>query len=349
MNNIELADYSSFDTLDFFSDENFIRYVLQPQPADIAYWTEVLVRYPAQKNAIEEAEGWIMMLNTQAVYTPPARNSEQAWGKIQTRMQHVEHRKRTIIIPLRQFAKWSGAVAAIFLLCLGISELMQQGQQVFHSAYGQLRTVTLPDESVATLNGNSRIYYVRNWRSDKPRELWMEGEASFKVKHVAILNRVQQADSFRVHVNGIDLTVLGTQFNVKNRRGKTEISLVQGSLRIDKSGMNAFSRMMKPGDVFVYDGNVLHKGLQQRTARASQSWTRKELDLDGYTLGDIAQILEDTYGYKVTLNAADLSARKLSGTIPLGSADDILFVIEKVFNVSIIKNKNQLLINHKTN
>jgi transmembrane sensor len=343
---LELTDYSSFETLDFFGDENFIRYVLHPDEADRVYWAEVLTKYPHKAEMLEEASAWIMMLHHQVVYVPEQK-AEQCWNKISSRISRHEHVEVKYIIPLKHAAKWLSAVAAMVLIFLSINELMEQGKQVFQSKYGELKTVNFPDESVAILNGNSHIYYVRDWRSDKPRELWMDGEASFKVKHVAVKNRFQQADSFKVHVNGIELTVLGTRFNVKNRRGQTEVSLVEGSLRIDKKGEGAFSRLMKPGDVFIYDGHQLQKGIAQRSAISSQAWTRKELEIDGYTLKDVADILEDTYGLQVSMDTPGLGDKKLSGTIPSGSADDILFVVEKVFDVNIQRNKNQVIITPK--
>jgi len=346
MNSLELTDYSSFETLDFFGDENFIRYVLHPEEADRVYWAEVLIKYPQKEEMMEEASAWIMMLNHQVVYVPEQK-AEECWDKISSRISRHEHVEVKYIIPLKRAVKWLSGVAAMVLIFLAVNEVMEQGKQVFQSKYGELKTVNFPDESVAILNSNSRIYYVRNWRSDKPRELWMDGEASFKVKHVAIKNRIQQADSFKVHVNGIELTVLGTCFNVKNRRGQTEISLVEGSLRIDKTGEGAFSRLMKPGDVFIYDGHHLQKGIAQRSATSSQAWTRRELEIDGYTLKDVAEILEDTYGLKVRMDTPGLGDKKLSGTIPSGSANDILFVVEKVFDVNISRNKNQVIITPK--
>lgn len=347
MNKLELPDYSIYSTLDFFKDPAFIQYVLHPDADNETYWKEVLARYPEKAEAIEEADTWIHMLRNQKVYVP-AGDSEKSWHHIQSKISRNNQLEKRYFIPLRRAAKWTASMAAALFLFFFLRELMNQGQQDFQSDYGQVRSIALPDESVAILNGNSRIHYVRDWRSDKPRELWMEGEASFSVKHVAMKNRFQQADSFKVHVNGIELTVLGTQFNVKNRRGQTEVSLVKGSLRIEKQGANAFAKIMKPGDVFIYNGLQLQRGSSLRSAKATQSWTRKELDLGGYTLKEITHILEDTYGYKVTMNVPELENKRLSGTIPSGSAEDILFVIEKVFDIKLIKNKNQLTINHKT-
>lgn len=344
MNNLKATDYSSYETLDFFGDENFIQYVLHPEEDRKEYWMGILCDFPHLAAPMEEAESWILMVRTQKVDVP-LNSSEAVWGKVSTRIARHEKNTTKYIVPLKRMGRWASAAAAILVVYFTVAELMQQGKQVIHSGYGELRSITLPDASIATLNGNSQLHYVRGWRSEKPREIWLEGEASFAVKHVALKNRFQEADSFKVHVNGIELTVLGTKFNIKDRRGQTEIALLEGSLRIEKKGTAPFSRIMKPGEVFIYDGRQIQKDAA-KVAAASQSWTKKELNVEGYTLKDITEILEDTYGYEVTLRANDISGKRLSGTVPSGSAEDILFVVEKVFNVKIIKDKNQLLITH---
>lgn len=343
MNDIQSADYSSFETLDFFTDEQFIRYVLHPEDADRVYWQQVMQQYPEKVSAMDEAKVWVLMLNHQPSYaykTP----KEEIWNRVSVRVGRHNHVQRRYVVPLKKTSWWLAAVAAVVLICLSINEMLQFGKQTFQSKYGELRTIVFPDESVAILNANSKVYYHRDWRSDKPREMWLEGEASFKVKHVAMKNRFQQADSFKVHVNGLELTVLGTQFNVKDRRGATEISLIEGSLRIEKKDANGFSRIMKPGDVFRYDGKQLLKTDHQRAASASQGWTRQELELQGYTLQDVLNVLEDTYGYTITMHTPELAGKRLSGVIPLTNDRDIIFVMEKVFKISVTQRDQELII-----
>ncbi|MBE9601564.1 FecR family protein [Pedobacter sp. MC2016-24] len=347
MNNLNLPDYSRFEAIDFFNDEIFIKYALHVEADQQAYWHQVLGKYPEKESALMEAETWVRILNAQKIHKP-ITNSEDAWISITSRIAENDLSRTNSNSQFKRIAIWLSGIAALFFIYFVAVEFLELGRKTFQSRYGELRRLSFPDESIAILNANSKVHYFRGWSSDKPRELWLEGEASFKVKHVAIKNRFQEADSFKVHVNGIRLTVLGTQFNVKDRRGETLISLIEGSLRVDKEEAGGFSRIMKPGEVFRYDGKELHEMVSEKTAKASQDWTHRELELDGYTLQDIIHVLEDNYGYHVQMNASELANKKLSGTIPLSSDADILFVMRKVFDINIIKNKNQLTINHKT-
>ncbi|WP_346317700.1 FecR domain-containing protein [Chitinophaga sp. YIM B06452] len=335
-------DYSKFTTTDFFTDDLFVRHVLSGDDASSAYWQAVAREYPRQAGAMEQARLWIWVLNKQAIYQPKVPASE-AWAAIEANI--AEHsRRRQYYRPLRIAARWAGAVAASLLLMIAIREFSAQGKKTYVTDFGKREQIVLPDESIITLNANSSIHYDRTWRSGKPREIWLTGEAYFEVKHVAVRNRLQQSDSFHVHVGGLDLTVLGTRFNIKNRRRHTEISLLEGSLRIARTGAGAFVKIIKPGEAFVWDSTQLRLREMERTPDASRSWTHDELDLDGYSLREILNVLQDTYGYSITLQAPELAEKRLTGTIPAQNAEDILFVLKKVFDLKIEQENKHLTI-----
>lgn len=337
------GNYTDYTTTSFFKDETFIRHVLKWDNEAIAYWTQLTTLYPDKKAAMEEARAWILLLNREPAYSP-ATGKSLLWEKIAGNIAAEEQRQRRYYRPMKLVAKWTAAAAAVLLFMAVVREWSSHGQRSYTTAFGKHEQVVLPDESVVTLNGNSSIYYSRSWKSAKPREIWLNGEAYFEVKHVAIKNRWQQSDSFQVHVSNLALTVLGTKFNVRNRRNITEISLLEGSLRIEKNGPGAFVKILKPGDAFVYDSSKQLLQEMERKPQANKAWTANELDLDGYTLREILNVLEDNYGYSITLEAPELAQKRLSGTVPAANADDILFVIRKVFNLKISQKANHLII-----
>jgi len=336
-------DYSQYTTTNFFSDEQFIHHVLNGDEASAAYWDLIAKQYPEKVAVMEEARVWILLINKQPAYRPVADQSA-LWSKVSTAISAYEYKQQRYYRPLKVAAKWAGSIAATLLLFIIIREWAAQGERSYRTDFGKHQQIVLPDESVITLNGNSGISYSRTWRSDKPREIWLHGEAFFEVKHVAIRNRLQESDSFHVHVSDLELTVLGTRFNVKNRRNMTEISLLEGRLRIEKKGKGAFVRLLKPGDAFVYDSSKQQLKDLERKPQINKAWTNNEMDLDGYTLQEILNVLEDTYGYEITLKTPQLAQRRLTGTIPATNAEDILFVLKKVFNLKINQKGNHLII-----
>jgi ferric-dicitrate binding protein FerR (iron transport regulator) len=335
-------DYSNYTSTDFFTDDQFVGHVLAGDDMSSAYWQSVAAQHPELTEAMEQAKLWIWMVNKQPLYQPGIPASD-VWARIETNIATYERRKG-YFRPLRIAARWVGAAAASLLMIIAIREFSAQGEKNYATGFGKREQIVLPDESVITLNANSNIQYARTWRSDKPREIWLNGEAYFEVKHVAVQNRLRESDSFHVHVGGLDLMVLGTRFNIKNRRQRTEISLLDGSLRIVRTGPGGFVRVLKPGDAFVWDSAQLRLQTLDRKPTASKSWTHDEIDLDGYSLQEILQILHDTYGYEISLESPELAEKRMTGTIPAQNADDILFVLKKVFNLKIDQKDNHLTI-----
>jgi len=335
--------YSAYDSVAFFNDDRYIRYILHPDADEGAYWESVAAQYPDKAIAMEEARVWMLLLNKQEKQTP-VTGREEAWQQLTRRIGMDRQQNEDYFAPVKRVAAWVSGVAAMFVLFWVMSEWMQHGEQRYHTDFGKVTKIELPDESEVTLNGNSVIHYTRGWKSSRPRELWLQGEAFFHVKHVAVKNRWQQADSFRVHISGLNVTVTGTKFNIKSRRSEVEITLLEGGLRVEKTGDSGFVKWLHPGDVFLYDSVRQSTRSITSNVQSKSAWTRHELDLDGYTLEEILQILEDTYGYEITLRSPQLADKKLTGTIPSSSGEDILFVIQKVFNVSISRQGNRLII-----
>lgn len=333
--------YHAYTTTSFFKDEQFVQHVLKGDASSNSYWEGVYRDYPEKIAAMNEARAWVLLINKQKVYTPGGDRS-QLWSKISDDIAGYERRRETIYRPLKVVSIWIGAAAAVLLLIVGFNEWSALGEKQHHTVFGVREQLVLPDESVVTLNGNSTIHYARTWKSDKPRQIWLNGEAFFEVKHVAVKNRLRESDSFQVHVSDLSLTVTGTKFNVSNRRSITEISLLEGSIRIEKSGPGAFVKLLKPGEAFEYDSLQQSLTPMGRKPQANNAWTKNEMVLDGYTLQEIVNVLQDTYGYEITLQSPALGQKILSGTAPANSAEDILFVIRHALNLKINRTANHL-------
>ncbi|MEO5682461.1 MAG: FecR domain-containing protein [Chitinophagaceae bacterium] len=102
---------------------------------------------------------------------------------------------------------------------------------------GQFKLV-LPDGSSVWLNAASSITYPASFTGDD-RKVEIAGEAYFEIAH-------NPAKPFIVNVNGMEVKVLGTHFNINayNDEAAIKTSLLQGSVMLHK-GDNAV--MLQPG------------------------------------------------------------------------------------------------------
>lgn len=227
---------------------------------------------------------------------------------------------------------WYLKIAASITFIILISVFYTQkksGVREFQTAYGQHLTITLPDSSTVVINGNSLLRYYPSWNEESDREVWIEGEAFFDVTHTV------NDQKFIVHTRAdMDVQVLGTKFNVKTRRGKTEVMLQEGKVRLDIEKTELKETMtLQPGELATLEDRKILK----MKVRPSEyvAWKEHKLFFNQTSLREVANILEDTYGIEVIFEDETLAYRKLSGQISSEKADDIFKAIEESFDISI--------------
>ena len=117
---------------------------------------------------------------------------------------------------------------------------------------GQMYPVKLSDGSAVWLNSSSSIRFPVAF-NEKERRVEITGEAYFEVAH-------NDRKPFRVSVNGVDVQVVGTVFNINsyNDEGAMKTTLLQGSVKITKGDQQV---KIKPGE----QAEVLDKTIKVNT------------------------------------------------------------------------------------
>ncbi|WAC14098.1 FecR family protein [Dyadobacter pollutisoli] len=208
------------------------------------------------------------------------------------------------------------------------------------TSYGEVRHIMLPDSSEVVLNGNSQLSYQTSW-GDQPREIWLEGEAFFDVRHM------HTNTTFTVHLsNGKNIEVLGTEFNVIDRAKRSCIVLKSGSIRLSLPAEKK-ELYMKPGDLVQITSP---KSEQIEKVKVNpetySSWTKGRWRLEGTSLKEMLQKVEENYGIMVTVENQDLLNKKVSGSIPLSAsqADILIQDIANLFELQLVQKDNKLML-----
>ena len=107
--------------------------------------------------------------------------------------------------------------------------------------------LTLADGSQVWLNAASSITFPTAFTGDK-REVKITGETYFEVAHNANM-------PFHVSVDGMDVQVLGTHFNINSYSDEPAVktTLLEGSVKVSKGLSNI---LIKPGEQAVLPGNA---------------------------------------------------------------------------------------------
>jgi transmembrane sensor len=114
-------------------------------------------------------------------------------------------------------------IAAVFILGIGIFTYLDRDQiNTFVTISGQKQSITLPDNSIVTLNESSELFYKASQWEDK-RILNLKGEAYFDV---------EKGKRFDVITDQGTVSVLGTEFNVLSREGVFKVSCYEGLVQV---------------------------------------------------------------------------------------------------------------------
>jgi transmembrane sensor len=253
--------------------------------------------------------------------------------------RNIQHRitgKRRVIA-LNSLPVRIAAAVVIAMISFLLWPKPDADQLQFQTAFGEQKNILLPDGSKIQLNGNSSIHYSSEWNTTNDREIWISGEAFFEVTHTA------NHQPFIVHTGeSLDVKVLGTRFNVKVRRHKTEVMLEEGKVRLQMNAVPGRDTLtMKPGDLVT----LMKEDLKQETVIASRyaAWKDHKLYFSETPLSEVAKILEDTYGFEVQFKKRSLNDRKLSGEIQSKDGEEILTAIRESLDIKITEDGRKVV------
>lgn len=357
----EIMKYQHYTLEDFLLDEKFKAWVETPDRELDVFWTTFLKDHPEKQGEIEEARDMLEKmhfrkhnLNTQEV--------SGLWNNILREKDKVsapENEENVIpLYPDKQIAEksrkiWSGQIAGIaaaisaILMIAGIYymyySLNTSQELAYATAFGETKTISLPDGSFATLNANSSLRIPADWEGHNAREVWLEGEAFFQVKEISQYENAnsQMPYKFVVHSQDVAVEVLGTQFNVNTRREKVQVVLNTGKVRLKWQQQEV---LMKPGE--LVEVNRQEDEVSQRIVKPEiySSWKDNQLLCDTTPLSELARTIEDRFGYEVVFLNDNLSNIQVSGTIPMDSIETFNLVLSKLIKARFELKGNKVFI-----
>ncbi|REA58385.1 iron dicitrate transport regulator FecR [Dyadobacter luteus] len=213
--------------------------------------------------------------------------------------------------------------------------------KTYQTAYGQTTDIFLEDGSKVALNANSSLKVPRFGFSDEVREVYLKGEGEFIVSHTVDHKRfvVKTSEKFQVEV-------LGTQFSVFARPRGTKVALTSGSVRIDYDRDHHRSEvMMVPGDLAVLDQKGKVQIEKNRDTKALVSWKEQRYVFDGTSVDEIASMIEENFGKKVSASNPETGKRTITGNFQTKNADELLKTISEVLDLKVQSSGDSILLN----
>lgn len=329
---------------DLILNPAFIKWVKTPEEVDGSDWVSWASLSSGNANILLEAREIVSEFSVDAD-APLQEDLNDLWKRIEATNAIWDAQEVPQTVPLKSKMKawYSIAAVTIGILFLGITATIYvfNGKEQQKTIFGENKTVVLPDSSIVVLNANSAVTYSENWDKDSAREVYLEGEAFFSVTHK---NNHQK---FIVHTKDLDVQVLGTKFNVNSRHNKTRVILESGKIKLFLTQAQNKEVDMKPGELvdFSTSGYKLEKKAVKPLVYTA--WVEKKLVFEDATLFEIAQVLEDNYGYKTRFLHTELTALTFTGAVESGDVDLLLTILQKTFNISITKKEGNIVVSKK--
>ncbi len=335
--------YLHFTVEDFIADEAFQQWVREPAGETADLWQKWLLDNPGKRGEVHEASVFINHLSISTNF-PSNQKVDSLFAKTLSQIEALENtgtarklqgNRRTKHLVFTAFA-----VLIVSLLYVFVFKTAQRVTIQEIAANNKIRTILLPDSTEIILNKKSSIKYLSDLANSETREVWLDGEAYFDVRH---LEEKGIATRFIVHVNEMNIEVLGTTFNIKKRNDVYNVSLNTGKINITLKNDASTLVILSPGDFLQYstiDKNIVRKKVQ---SELYSDWKREQMVLDNTPLSEIADLIHDIYGYNIVMKNKAIEQEKISGTIMLTDEQTMLQALSYTLNLKISKENNNLI------
>ena len=221
---------------------------------------------------------------------------------------------------------WFVKIAAVFVIGFGLYFGTQTILTTTQSAeIGNKTNFLLPDNSEVALNSDSEIEF-KKWNWENNRTLDLKGEAYFKVA---------KGKTFEVNTSLGKVTVLGTQFNVKARNNRFDVTCFEGRVKVK---YNSQEIILTKGELISFEND--QKIVAKNIIDTQPSWTKNEVSFEKDKLVNVLSEIERQYN--ITFNYKNIDTNQLfTGKIPTDDIDIALQIISASYHFEIQKDSNK--------
>jgi transmembrane sensor len=218
----------------------------------------------------------------------PKVDVEKALANLKLKTQFTAKKGKVLRVNFKHLYKYA---AALVILLTSSYFLLFNNNSTFTTEFAQTKTFNLPDNSEVILNANSEISYSKTgW--EKNRNLTLNGEAYFKV---------QKGEKFTVNTAIGEVTVLGTQFNIKKRSNFFEVKTYEGLVSVTYQDTLV---TLPKGTIFKVMNGVINK--TNTFDINEKSWLQKESNFKSTSLRFVLAEIKNQFNYNIETKNIDL-------------------------------------------
>lgn len=220
------------------------------------------------------------------------------------------------------------------------TKILESADMIVSTGKGEFANITLPDGTKVVLNSESTLSYVPHLFNKKSRSISFEGEAYFNV------SKKDKENPFSIKTTDIDVTVLGTKFNLlaRNVSKNVSLSLEEGKVLFTslRTGENKILIPNQIANLLKSTGKINVTDLSDTNIA---SWRDKKSTFRNTPFKDIISYIERNYGVKIDFDKNMPTIQDhFSGVIPSNNLIEAIQIIEVTYYLKSTINGNKVVL-----
>lgn len=263
---------------------------------------------PAEREAIAEdksIEALRIVTEDISSWKLPAMDVDQGLARLKAALG----REVKETVQLQPFGYAMRIAAAVTLLIIGYLgwQFFFNAEKVYETGIAERMDIELPDKSLVTLDANTRLSFdASGW--DDIRLLTMQGQAFFDV---------EKGGQFSVVTKVGTVTVLGTEFNVKQFDSDLTVVCYEGSVKVESPTGQV---ILKPTEGVSFEDDTIKTFVTDETL---PDWQQGFTRFSQTSLIQVMKELERRFDARIQLPNKYNNLR-YSGAVPFTSLEDAL-------------------------
>lgn len=223
---------------------------------------------------------------------------DRLYCRIQEAIDSREEKSRPKRIVFTRLMRWAAIICLPIVAALITYELLSTTTSdtlplIVSAESGERAKVQLPDGTQVNINSASQISYPQNF-GGKERVIELDGEAYFEVTP-------DKERPFIVKAAGLEITVLGTSFDISAYKDDPDVSVVLLTGKVDVTSAQGRC-VMQPDEKLVYNKQTGSMTVGKVYSQEYVEWTNGNLRFENESLEDIVKILSRVYNVKIVFD-----------------------------------------------
>lgn len=230
-------------------------------------------------------------------------------------------------------------LVACFLLLFFMFSINEDSKKYinsFGSNYKVVQNIQMPDNSKISLDAKSKIDVLYNSNS---REIILkEGKALFDVQS-------NKQRPFFVRSDKLIVQVVGTKFEVNKMKDKTEVSVLEGKVKIQHGSKDStILALLEKGDVLEISKKGKVNKLYKKDTQIIALWKDKKLKFRKTPLNEVINTFSKYVEEKIELKLNTNDTYPITGDFTTEEFNKFLELLPLIYPIKIEKIKKQRII-----